>query len=331
MPKLSIVIPVYNAQTYLHECVDSVLHSSFSDFELILVDDGSRDLSPQICDEYSCQDSRVVVVHQTNGGVSKARNRGIDIAQGEWITFVDADDKVTPSFYSNLMEAVSSHASMDFLQAGCTNLRGNEIGAVEQEYSYRNSDDKGYLFSHFRGLTFSKLFKNAILKNYHICFDEMLCSEEDMIFTLDYINYVDRYVFSEECGYLYRRDNDSSLTHTLSPKPYSLSLHSFLHRYKAIQAFLAKYQINETDKPLRNHQLCEELTFTIYQLYREESNRGKRIHCLKSDFSSNQLQYLRFAEGKTDWLCFIFLRNGFFLIFDLIFSFMLNGYGRYLR
>ena len=88
-PAISIIIPVYNADKYLRRCIDSVISQSFTDFELILVDDGSKDKSPQICDEYASQDKRVRVIHKVNGGVSAARNDGLDIAKGEYVTFID--------------------------------------------------------------------------------------------------------------------------------------------------------------------------------------------------------------------------------------------------
>lgn len=102
MPKISIIIPVYNAEETLHKCVDSLLAQSFEDFELILVDDGSRDASSQICDEYATRDSRILVIHKDNGGVSSARNKGLEHASGQWITFVDSDDWVDNDFFPTL-------------------------------------------------------------------------------------------------------------------------------------------------------------------------------------------------------------------------------------
>ena len=91
-PKVSVIVPVYKAEKYLRKCVDSILAQTFRDFEVLLVDDGSPDKSGEICDEYAGKDPRVRVFHKENGGVSSARNKGIDEARGEWITFVDADD-----------------------------------------------------------------------------------------------------------------------------------------------------------------------------------------------------------------------------------------------
>lgn len=93
-PKISVIVPVYNVEKYLRRCVDSILAQTFTDFELLLIDDGSKDKSGEICDEYAKTDNRVKVFHKENGGVSSARNLGLDNAKGEWICFCDADDWV---------------------------------------------------------------------------------------------------------------------------------------------------------------------------------------------------------------------------------------------
>ncbi|MDR2409276.1 MAG: glycosyltransferase, partial [Bacteroidales bacterium] len=97
MPKVSIIIPVYNVEKYLAECLDSAIGQTLRDIEIICVDDGSTDHSPEILDEYVKKDSRITVLHQSNGGPSKARNTGIDIATGEYILFLDSDDTIKPT------------------------------------------------------------------------------------------------------------------------------------------------------------------------------------------------------------------------------------------
>ena len=94
MPKVSIIVPVYNVEQYLRQCLDSILVQTFTDWECILVDDGSTDCSKDICDEFANKDSRFRVVHKKNGGVSSARNKGIELSRGVYITFVDADDTI---------------------------------------------------------------------------------------------------------------------------------------------------------------------------------------------------------------------------------------------
>ena len=104
---ISIIVPIYNAEQYLHRCIDSILHQNYTDFELLLIDDGSKDASGAICDEYAAKDTRVRVFHKENGGVSSARNLGLDNAQGEYITFCDADDYVDQEWLAAYRDAIA--------------------------------------------------------------------------------------------------------------------------------------------------------------------------------------------------------------------------------
>lgn len=105
-PIISIIVPIYKVEKYLSSCIDSILNQTFTDFELILVNDGSPDNCPQICEEYKEKDSRIIVIHKENGGVSSARNAGLDIAKGEYIGFVDPDDTIDNKMYQVLYEVI---------------------------------------------------------------------------------------------------------------------------------------------------------------------------------------------------------------------------------
>lgn len=145
MPKISVIIPVYKVEQYLRKCVDSVLSQTYTDLEVILVDDGSPDGCPVICDEYAARDSRVKVIHQENGGVSRARNAGLDAAAGEWLTFVDADDYIESTMYAQML-AVAEQTQVDL---------------VETTYRYGKWDntDTGKVYT-FSGLdTVDKMFR----------------------------------------------------------------------------------------------------------------------------------------------------------------------------
>lgn len=129
---ISIIVPVYGVEKYLRQCVDSVLAQTYSNWELILVDDGSRDACPAICDEYAAKDSRIKVIHQENGGVSAARYNGVLNAKGNLITFIDSDDEVASQYLSHLSNVMSS------CEADCVGI--NYIQFTENKHKNKNVD-----------------------------------------------------------------------------------------------------------------------------------------------------------------------------------------------
>ena len=122
---ISVIVPIYNVSLYLRCCIESILNQTYTDLEIILVDDGSTDNSGIICDEYSLKDSRIRVIHQKNQGQSVARNKGIELAKGDWISFIDSDDWIEPTFYETFIELSSKYEcdifSCDF------RYRNNEV------------------------------------------------------------------------------------------------------------------------------------------------------------------------------------------------------------
>ena len=133
-PKISIIVPVYNTEKYLAQCIESILNQSMSDFELLLIDDGSKDSSGLICDRYAIQDKRIQVFHQTNQGVSTARNYGIDTAQSEWLCFIDSDDYIGPNYLAAFFDC-------SVLSEDCLNMQGWKLisdidGKIMKSYSY---------------------------------------------------------------------------------------------------------------------------------------------------------------------------------------------------
>lgn len=122
---VSVIVPIYKVEKYIHKCIDSILNQTYKNLEIILVDDGSPDACPQICDAYARQDERIKVIHQENAGLSAARNAGLDVAQGEYICFVDSDDYVTEKFVEILYVTVKRYNT---LLAMCNHVCVNEIG-----------------------------------------------------------------------------------------------------------------------------------------------------------------------------------------------------------
>ncbi|MDV4769588.1 glycosyltransferase, partial [Enterococcus faecium] len=134
MCEISIIVPVYKVEPYLRKCVDSILAQTFTDFEVILVDDGSPDNSGKICDEYASKDSRVRVIHKKNGGLSSARNAGIDVARGKYLGFVDSDDYIEKDMYELLYDNIVKEQA-DLSICGIYDIyAGKKVKILPEEY-----------------------------------------------------------------------------------------------------------------------------------------------------------------------------------------------------
>ncbi len=183
---LSVIVPVYNAEKFLYKCVESIINQSYKNIEIILVDDGSTDNSPTICDELAESDSRIVVIHKENGGVSSARNAGLDAAIGDYIAFVDSDDWIDNDMYEtmlSLMERTNSQiASSSIMRENGD--KASVWGEIEEPYIIKSRDDVLIEISSTLGLvcihTCNKVFEKSIIKA--IRFDESLTYCEDVLF-----------------------------------------------------------------------------------------------------------------------------------------------------
>ena len=168
MPEISIIVPIYNVEKYLHQSLDSIRNQTFSDWECILVDDGSKDSSPDICDEYAKEDQRFKVIHQSNGGVSKARNTGLENASGKYIAFVDPDDWVEKIYLETFHRLITKYDA-DIVQCGFSReftefSRKKPLTDKEKQLS---RDEAIYLLlfpSGIPSLLWSKLYKKEVVK-----------------------------------------------------------------------------------------------------------------------------------------------------------------------
>lgn len=141
MSTLSVIVPIYKVEKYLKRCINSILSQDFSDFELILVNDGSPDKCGIICDEYSLNDSRIKVIHKKNGGLSSARNAGIDIATGEYITFIDSDDYIHPNMFSVMISKMIEFDADVSISSFIRTAKDDEFGELKNEYFLINPKD----------------------------------------------------------------------------------------------------------------------------------------------------------------------------------------------
>lgn len=209
---ISIVVPVYNAELYLAQCIESILQQTYRDFELILVDDGSKDTSGAICDDFSANDPRIRVIHQDNRGVSEARNVGIRISRGDWICFIDADDFVTKEYLE--LFSLDKNREADCILQGwitCSERTGPRKHCIPPgKIDVSRSIIPSYVLQ--RAEPWGKLFKKSIIAKNNLLYCELLDRGEDRLFFFYFLSYSRFIVTLESAGYVYRTDTENSLT-----------------------------------------------------------------------------------------------------------------------
>ena len=212
--KISVIIPVYNVEKYLDKCVNSVIAQTYQNLQIILVDDGSTDASPVMCDEYAEKYSQIQVIHKKNGGLSSARNAGLDLASGDYITFLDSDDYVSSTCYEELYVAVQGRADV----IACTCFRRvDESGTIYERKDPHNDPGTTSNVEYLRELLLhigdvsvcTKLFPRQMLKEKR--FDETKLNE-DLLFMTELISDFQNIVYTGEVGYYYliRKNSTSS-------------------------------------------------------------------------------------------------------------------------
>lgn len=236
-PRVSVVMPVYNAERYLPRTLDSLLRQTLSDLEIIAVDDGSTDRSGAICDDYATRDSRIHVIHIPNGGVSAARNRGIDEAAGEFVLFCDSDDTVEPTWAEQLSTdqpglAVCGlcciypsqgnrevHTDWSTIPAGDAPL--SVFWLLQEQGAMLHSCNKGY--------------RRELLNRYGLRFDPTLAYCEDEQFVLNYLLHVEGGIHVVQADlYRYEKEHEGGLTHRYVPRMWDTLCRSFALREQVL-------------------------------------------------------------------------------------------------
>ena len=291
---VSIVIPVYNAAAVLSTCLESLLAQTYTDFEVLLIDDGSDDGSASLCDQYAVKDSRIHAFHKYNEGVSSARNLGLDKASGEIIAFVDSDDAVE----SNYLEKLIEYFAEDFVICGFKNTEGiaytPEAMVVTKEQMNKEVpimvQDPFLLYT-----PWSKLFRRSLIEEHQLRFDTRLCLYEDAIFVLAYLalcNSVRKLCCS---GYLYSGVWGGT-------RKYILSLEDVEYRCQAEISALQRLEHTfscNIDKMSRAY--CVEYLDDLYGRYSD-------LFCID--------MYLRYHHGvvRKEFLCNLYLYPSYALI-----------------
>lgn len=214
---ISIIIPVYNVEPYLPRCLDSVAGQTYGDFEAILIDDGSSDRSGAICDKYAAQDSHFRVIHQPNGGVSVARQTGLEAARGEYVIHIDPDDWVEPDMleelYTKALEENADIVVSDFFM-------GKRYYSQAFEPLTAKSLTRGMLFQQLHGSCWNKLMKRTCYSAHHIKFEPTdICIKEDLLFNLRLLQYNPKVTYLPRAFYHYCfYSNTGSLCHRITPR-----------------------------------------------------------------------------------------------------------------
>lgn len=190
---LSIIVPVYKAESYLSKCIDSILSQTYKNLEIILVDDGSPDKCPEICDDYASKDDRIIVIHKQNGGVASARNYGLLEAKGLYIGFVDSDDFIEKDMYESLVKAIEDSIELvSCVSCGIFRFIGESRSILEQQNLVLGSESmlNSLLSDKVFPLITNKIFRSSSINN--LRFDETLKSGEDLLFLCDYAKQMEK-------------------------------------------------------------------------------------------------------------------------------------------
>lgn len=233
-PKISIIVPVYNVEKYLRCCIDSILNQSFTDFELLLIDDGSKDRSGAICDEYAAKDSRIRVFHKENGGVSSARNLGLDNAKGEWVAFVDADDSVKEDFFKNLF--MHTDVGIDLVIGGYQEFGDfHNMNKIKNKHVFDFSDSADYLDidpNGNKGLSifyfpWGKLYRSSVLASQRLRFSTKMKLAEDSTFLILFASQAQKGALVPFADYEYRRFIGSEGKYSMDYEEFCLHIDEF--------------------------------------------------------------------------------------------------------
>lgn len=304
---VSIIIPVYNIEDYLPQCLDSLLKQKYANYKIILVDDGSDDSSSDLCDEYSEKDKRISVFHLCNGGVSKARNVGIEHSSGEYITFIDGDDWVDPDYLEQLIFQIESNQA-DISAVGYIEENGHKQRTVTPFDECRimsGLESMNYIGDSKRpwvGFAWGKLYRLDLLKQNHLEFDPDISICEDSLFNSMAMIHADKVVISAEALYHYRIREDSA-TCSVSSNPKKLKT-----KIKAFEKILSSAKKNPQSEYYKR---AVTILVTTYMYYistycRNQGYNKKEIMFVKEklkefngEIEKNRLDY----NTKLKWIC----------------------------
>lgn len=257
MEKITVIVPVYNVEKYLNRCVESIVNQTYENLEIILVDDGSADNCPQMCDVWAQRDTRIRVIHQNNAGGGKARNSALDIAEGEFITFVDSDDYISPIMYEFLYHQFKQE--VDIVECGWLITKGDSAKFDKYDDFYKSNcvDTEVAIKEHiddriFRQLIWNKMYQKSVIGDIRFPVGKKI---DDEFWTYQVLSRARKLVCTDKVLYAYRQQGESVM-HSLNA----------LRRLEAIEAKIQRHEFVCENMPvLKEKSLCNLWSTCIYQ------------------------------------------------------------------
>ncbi len=292
MPTVSIIIPVYNTKEYIHECLSCLFRQDYSDIEVLLIDDGSSDGSGLICDNYAAEDKRIKAIHKKNGGVSSARNTGLDEASGEWVMFLDSDDLLTDGAIGKLMRCVNDDVDISFGGLRKFNEENSNIETVVSEAGVLTAEQcidgairPSVSIGDWQRYIVNRVFRKSIIDRCNLRFREDIYYKEDGLFLISYLVQSNKKaVCIPDIVYLYRQVPDSamnSLEISFNPKIFTL-----LDAHGAILNELKKLDIPKIKKRELRH-LFRNRIWILGKMKRSEAVNINNLKTLSAKLIQN--------------------------------------------
>ena len=243
-PLISVIIPVYNVEKYLNKCITSVVEQTYKNLEIIIVDDGSTDQSPEICDEWKKRDSRIQVVHSSNGGAGKARNTALDMATGDYVTFVDSDDYIAPQMYQVLLEQF--YDGIGIVECNYSMVYDDSEKFKEERKIYKIHTYSAMQAMHenindhiFRQLIWNKMYRKDVIKGIYFPTGNKI---DDEFWTYQAIGNASKLIYINQKLYAYRQQ-EQSVMHLLDAKKRLEALKAKEERHKYICEFMPQLKV----------------------------------------------------------------------------------------
>lgn len=307
---ISVIVPVYNVKDYLKQCIQSIVTQTYSEFECILVDDGSNDGSGEICDSWQQKDGRIIVLHQENQGVSAARNKGLQKAKGDYVTFIDSDDWVDADYLQSLIQPLQQD-SPELVIIGLVQEYTNGHNMVYRpSYSHSFILNKEHIASFIdlnqQYLLYGpvvKLYKRDIIEKHHIRFDVSYSFGEDLLFNYCYLEYVDKIVCVSQAAYHYRIIGEGTLSTTLRLNQFEIDY----QQWKVLREFYIKRCL--WDEQLSKELLYKRLWGIIYDgIFLFSRLPKKKIGYLKQVLGIPEIKNLEKYSGL--YACSTWIKRG---------------------